>query len=42
MFDEILIANRGAERPQAASYTRPPRVARGDFTAGHEACSTRS
>jgi hypothetical protein len=30
MFNKILIANRDAERPQAACPTLPPRAARGD------------
>jgi hypothetical protein len=41
MFDKILIANRGAERPAAASLVMPPRAARGD-PAARSACSTRS
>jgi hypothetical protein len=41
MFDKILIANRGAERPVAASLIRPPRAARGDLAA-RNTCSTRS
>jgi hypothetical protein len=42
MFDKILIANRGAERPPAARFIRPPRAARGDLAARDTACSTRS
>lgn len=34
MFDKILIANRGAERPPAALSTLPLRAARGDLAAG--------
>jgi hypothetical protein len=41
MFDKILIANRGAERPEGASFGRPPRAARGDLAARYT-CSTRS
>ena len=33
MFTKILIADRGAERPQAAAYTLPARAARSDFAA---------
>ncbi len=33
MFTKILIANRGAERPQAADHTLPARAARSDFAA---------
>jgi hypothetical protein len=33
MFNKILIANRGAERPSAASYITPACAACGDFSA---------
>jgi hypothetical protein len=36
MFNEILIANRGAERPSAASYITPACAACGDFSARND------